>query len=390
MAKYQYLDSDGLKKYHEVSGYSSLPLEYHSGKLNADSGAEEAAGDPGLTGVEDYVTDLIELDNTRTYTAVVAAAEGNGVICYYSDGTFFSSATFTGSVSFKLSDINKEPTIGHPNQIRVYGRINTNIIPRDFDTPYISIKANHDNMTRYVYDLIEANKINIEKNTSLITKIHASHDMSVGGANPFEKGVTNNVSVTDLYLKLDTDYLAPDSAAITYGASGTENSIDSATIAKFLNEANSGSFSTTITNSASFKYTLTLAGKSFTGTRLFNAYYPMYFGSSDSDTISADNMNTIFTTCTTTNAMTDVGGVGSFAKKSISSSPAGSHSVEVKQGYYMYLAVPNGMTIKKVTSSGYDVPMESVVTVSGTNKESYNIYRSSSKFNAGTVNIVIS
>ena len=34
MSKYQYLDSEGLKKYHNLSGYTSLPLGVKRGAIS--------------------------------------------------------------------------------------------------------------------------------------------------------------------------------------------------------------------------------------------------------------------------------------------------------------------------------------------------------------------
>ena len=52
------------------------------------------------------------------------------------------------------------------------------------------------------------------------------------------------------------------------------------------------------------------------------------------------------------------------------------------------------MTINKVTSGGFDVPMSSTGSnapeVTGTNKGSYRVYRSEKKVNGGTLSIVVS
>ena len=45
MSKYQYLDSEGLKKYHNLSGYTSLPLDIKQGAANVGTGQVVSGGD---------------------------------------------------------------------------------------------------------------------------------------------------------------------------------------------------------------------------------------------------------------------------------------------------------------------------------------------------------
>lgn len=82
--------------------------------------------------------------------------------------------------------------------------------------------------------------------------------------------------------------------------------------------------------------------------------------------------------------------LATLAKQPVKASPAGSYDIAVAQGQYMWLCVPEGMTINKVTSSGFAVPMEAAITVAAASGVSYKCYRSSSTYVAGTVSIVIS
>lgn len=101
------------------------------------------------------------------------------------------------------------------------------------------------------------------------------------------------------------------------------------------------------------------------------AVYPMYFGGAAAATL-------------------DGAGVTALVKQAIKRSPNGDYSVAVKNGDYMWLCVPSTMTINKVKSGGFDVPMEAAKTVAVTGKGDYKCYRSASTLPAQTVNISIS
>jgi len=128
----------------------------------------------------------------------------------------------------------------------------------------------------------------------------------------------------------------------------------------------SGAGTVTYTNSSTI-----VEGVTKNTTAKVTAVYPMYFGGNTSSTL-------------------DSAKVLALTKQTIKTSPAGSYSVAVTQGQYMWLCVPSTMTINKVTSSGFAVPMESAVSVTVSGKGTYKCYRSSSTYVAGTVSIVIS
>lgn len=82
--------------------------------------------------------------------------------------------------------------------------------------------------------------------------------------------------------------------------------------------------------------------------------------------------------------------ISSLNKQAIKTSPNGSYALNnTTSGHYLWLCVPNSMTINKVTSGGFDVPMEA--SQEGTTSvDTYKCYRSSSAINEGDMNIVIS
>ena len=82
--------------------------------------------------------------------------------------------------------------------------------------------------------------------------------------------------------------------------------------------------------------------------------------------------------------------ITSLGKQSIKTSPGGSYTLNnATTGHYLWLCVPSSMTISRVTSSGFDVPMEAAEDGS-TPVDSYKCYRSSSPINEGAMSIVIS
>lgn len=97
------------------------------------------------------------------------------------------------------------------------------------------------------------------------------------------------------------------------------------------------------------------------------AYYPRYYGVLNSETITSNQITTL-------------------TKMTAAASAAASNvKTTVTESSYLWLCVPNGMTINKVTSSGFDVPMSSPINVEVTNKGTYKCYRSVNKINAGSI-----
>ena len=82
--------------------------------------------------------------------------------------------------------------------------------------------------------------------------------------------------------------------------------------------------------------------------------------------------------------------ITSLSKQSVRTTPNGSYTLNnTTSGNYLWLCVPSTMTINKVTSSGFDVPMQTAENGSTTLGQ-YKCYRSSSPINSGNMSIVIS
>ncbi len=173
-----------------------------------------------------------------------------------------------------------------------------------------------------------------------------------------ERGVDTAVTISWTFT-FNSASATPDTISVTSGS----NTLISDTSVK--------SVSDTINSTTSYSATATYNGVTKTASRTVSAYYPMYFGSSANTTLEESDIL----------AMT---------KQSIKSSPSGTYSITVGQGEYLWLCVPSTMSISSVTSSGFEVPMESYITVTVTDKTDYRCYRSTSSFNEGTVSIVIS
>jgi hypothetical protein len=156
------------------------------------------------------------------------------------------------------------------------------------------------------------------------------------------------------------------------GKTYTPNSISIKQGDDELSTAANNSFTQNV--SATTTYTATVEfidNVSKTVTATVTGVYPMYFGGNASTTLASADIT-------------------SMTKQSLKTSPSGSYNVSVGQGQYMWLCIPSNMNINKVTSSGFDVPMETAATVAVDGKGNYKCYRSSSQFNAGTVAIVVS
>lgn len=98
-----------------------------------------------------------------------------------------------------------------------------------------------------------------------------------------------------------------------------------------------------------------------------NAYYPRYYGRADKTTLVSDDVLTL--------EKQPVAASSIINDKTISSAIAD----------YLWLCVPDGMTISEVSSSGFGVPMEVPITVEVSGKGNYKCYRSTNKVNAGSV-----
>lgn len=190
-------------------------------------------------------------------------------------------------------------------------------------------------------------------NTVLYTQ-HAKVNLT-GSPTIIEKGVSTQINLSWHYIYNDKE-MTPTSMQLKSGD----------TVLESINKT----YTDTISNSKSYK--VVAVNQDITkesNTITVNAYYPMYFGECGATYDKA--------TLVTTNN-----------KRPIASSPRGDISITFTGGKYLWLCVPNTMTINKVTSSGFAVPMEApVIQIIN---EQYKCYRSTDTINKGTVNFTIS
>lgn len=136
---------------------------------------------------------------------------------------------------------------------------------------------------------------------------------------------------------------------------------------------NPGSQKVSVNTKGSTKYDLsaTADGLTVTGSASVNMVLPMYFG---------------FAAATQASALS----ITSLTKQSIKTSPAGTYTItNGTEGNYMWLCVPDTMSISKVTLNGFDVPMEAAQSGS-TSLGGYKCYRSSNALQAQSFTIVVS
>lgn len=197
----------------------------------------------------------------------------------------------------------------------------------------------------------------VDSSISEINKVlytqHAQVTLSVSPT-IIEKGVNKTINLSWKYL-YNSQETTPDQLYLV--SNGTTLESSKKTYNDTINDTNS--------------YYVVSVNKGITknsNTITVNAYYPMYFGEGSSTYSSSI--------------------IKDSNKRPIASSPNGSVNITFTGKNYLWLCVPNNMTVNKVTSNGFGVPMESPVTqtVNGT----YKCYRSTDTINAGTVNFVIS
>lgn len=98
-----------------------------------------------------------------------------------------------------------------------------------------------------------------------------------------------------------------------------------------------------------------------------NAYYPKYYGCSDKETITETD-------------------ILSFTKQPADSkATANNITTNIPSNSYLWLCVPNSMTINKVTSSGFEVPMANPISIEVTNKGTYKCYKTANKIQQGSI-----
>ena len=177
--------------------------------------------------------------------------------------------------------------------------------------------------------------------------------ISVSGGGTFEKGVPKDITVKWTLKKGDSTVSAESVTVNDEPASGTSKLFSG------------------VTQNTTYTVKAVYQGKTAQGSTSATFVAPMYFG---------------FAAATEAASLE----ITSLGKQSIKTSPGGSYTLNnATTGHYLWLCVPSSMTINRVTSSGFDIPMEEQQTGS-TSVDTYKCYRSSSQINEGNVTIVIS
>lgn len=177
--------------------------------------------------------------------------------------------------------------------------------------------------------------------------------ISVSGGGTFEKGVPKDITVKWTLKKGDSTVSAESVTVNDESASGTSKLFSG------------------VTQNTTYTVKAVYQEKTAQGSTSATFVAPMYFG---------------FAAATEAASLE----ITSLGKQSIKTSPGGSYTLNnATTGHYLWLCVPSSMTINRVTSSGFDIPMEEQQTGS-TSVDTYKCYRSSSQINEGNVTIVIS
>lgn len=128
---------------------------------------------------------------------------------------------------------------------------------------------------------------------------------------------------------------------------------------------------TGILTTTTYEVTISYQGVTKSASVTVRSYYAMYMGHSakDSGLVETD--------------------ITAMTKQAIKSSAAGNYTITgIQQGEYAWFCVPTEFTINKMTSSGFDVPIEAPVTVQVAGHD-YKCYRSSSALAAGDMSVTI-
>lgn len=183
--------------------------------------------------------------------------------------------------------------------------------------------------------------------------------------NIIERKAQSNIEVT-WNINYNNNKLVPLTLKLISNTQGTPITTDKEATNATVNVPSSfSSEAVTITLSITMDY-----GASKTITKTINTYYPCYFGYSTNPTGSYDSA------------------ISFSDGKKVLESPKGNYSMEIPEGNYVWLYVPEGMVINEVTSCGVKVPFMEKSEISGANGKYFG-YRSVEKFKAGTFNYTI-
>lgn len=348
-----------VTKVDEAANSSELQIEMNQSVAARTPHSEDVNGPDG----EDTASFTIDMSKY----AMIGANPTFSSITVDNDATFKGHVSIDGTITLP-EDV--EFDLGDPNDGTAYVRRNdaweASLIQHGADDDSSVIKdgkvyingvgsyngTNEDSAQTLQEVLVQMNEH--------IYNAHAEVSLK---ANPstIEKDVTTSITVSNTVQFLDKAY-TPQSISVRVGsASGTE-----------ISTTPNGSVTASTSADTTYYVSVTfIDGISKTATATVRAYYPKYFGGSTASSV-------------------DSSAVLALKKQSITSAASGDYQIEIEQGEYMWLCVPSGMSIKRVTSNGFDVPMESAATVAVDGKGNYLCYRSSEAMNAGTVSIAVS
>ena len=395
MTNYNFLDRAGLKKYHDISGYSEIPIrKFKHGTLNVGTGVVEG------TSNSDGVSDYLELPVDEKYSIKV---NGAGTICYYCGSDFISGESFNGSVQFKLSAKHKPGVDGgdiYANRIRVSAEVRS-VTYQDLPT-LCYIRSLHDGTNHWLYDMTDANTSSINAISKIVYKSHISHSLTISPT-IIEADQTNSTNITATKLAI----------TLNGAAQGTTDGVTSASVTKTdgtnssitVNDLNKGisvDLGAIKSTNSNIKYTIGYNGIDFTGTKTVAAVNPTYFGPVESafvaDTIaSKSTVRALFNTSYGTNSTTS-SGTGSQALKT---SAAGTYKITVTDDTpYICIISPykiNASTQFADPSTGFQFYMEDLTgdvgkSLSGFNSDGSNAtyyFYKSLPLKAGTYTIQI-
>lgn len=202
-----------------------------------------------------------------------------------------------------------------------------------------------------------------EAEADLAESIYYYHASCTLTASPtlIEKGVNATITLTgkSSFMTDGANSLRIENTTASKILTGTGNTV-SMTATDTINDT------TTFKATAAFDHNV-----SKTASVTVTAKYPIYTFGSTSTSVTSANITA--------------------GTKAVKSSAAGTYSFTLASNLtYFWICVPSEMSVNKVTLSGFDVPMNTPVTVAVDGKGSYKCYRSTNSNDAGTYSLVVS
>lgn len=182
-----------------------------------------------------------------------------------------------------------------------------------------------------------------------------------GLSNPYEEGVNNNVA-----LQLSATHKGK---AVTTGVEYAVDGVKAVSLPHMVTAKESKTLEVT----ATYKYEYLGEVQTLHAAKAVGivCVKPCWIGGSDRA------------------SMDGVALAGSGLTKYVKTSAAGTYTIALNGNGYLWMCVPFGMTIKKVTLSGFDVPVQNELAVSPDGEE-YICYRSANQLVGGSYTVVVS